>query len=178
MRKSKKLLSVATLTLLLALNLTIVCNAGTLIMTNVKQEKSNWCWAACSQMVGTWKWGNKTQSDIVRYTYGSSLPNYTASSSQTAFAATYASNNNATWTVGSTLFLSEVTTQINSRNNPVIAGCLYNSGSGGHMLVVRGVSNNSLLISDPGKGSSEWVNYNTFANSYGGRYWNETVLIN
>lgn len=176
----KRLMSITSIVLLIVLCLTVVCNASYLRMDNVRQEKSNWCWAACSQMVGTWKWGNKTQTDIVRYMFGSSVPNTMASASQTATAATYASNNNATWSVKSdSLFLSEVRTQINSRSNPVIACCKYSSASGGHMLVVKGVnSNNAILVSDPGTGSSEWVDCDTFTNSYNGRYWHQTILIN
>ena len=65
---------------------------------------------------------------------------------------------------------------INNYNNPFIVGCLYSSASGGHMLVVHGIDNNSnLYVKDPATGKSEWVSYNTLVNSYGGRYWSETV---
>lgn len=170
----KKIFTTLSLLMLLVFSTTLVCSAATLIISTVRQERSNWCWAACSEMVGKWKYGNRSQTQIVTHIKGSAV-NEPASSSETARAATYASNNNASFTSGGRLSLNTVTSMINNRNNPLIAGC---SGSGvGHMLVVHGVSGNDFFICDPATGRSSWVNYSVFSNSYGGRAWRESVYI-
>lgn len=49
------------------------------------QEKDNWCWAACIQMVLQYNDMRKSQSEIVRHVYGSAY-NWTASGNEIAEA--------------------------------------------------------------------------------------------
>lgn len=61
-------------------------------ITRVKQAKSNWCWAACSEMVGKHynSASGQNQYSIV-YHFNNNYDNVTATGAQTAAAATYAS---------------------------------------------------------------------------------------
>ena len=67
--------------------------AGTLGVNSVIQQKSNWCWAACAEIVGKYEnpTSNRTQSDAVNYIKGSSSINSTGTSGETAKAAKYIS---------------------------------------------------------------------------------------
>ncbi len=52
--------------------------AAALSVTRYTQEKTNWCWAACDQMVLKYETGTKvSQSDIVKTIY-EDAGNYTA----------------------------------------------------------------------------------------------------
>lgn len=51
----------------------IAAGSKTLSVTVTKQEKSNWCWAACTQAVLNYNGESVSQTDIVTYVKGSEL---------------------------------------------------------------------------------------------------------
>ncbi len=61
MKSIKKHLALFSVLLLITESTTVVCNAATLSIDDVQQAKSNWCWAAYSEMVGQWEYGDKDQ---------------------------------------------------------------------------------------------------------------------
>lgn len=110
------------------------------------QERTQWCWAACAQMVGDYITGNhKGQSLIVNHVKGS-VVNQPAGSAELSTALRY--------TTGLTPKRANVLSFSDSRrcidrNKPFVIGIRYTSGTG-HFCVIDGyISSEVLHILDP-----------------------------
>lgn len=154
-------------------------------ITRVKQAKSNWCWAACSEMVGKHynSASGQNQYSIV-YHFNNNYDNVTATGAQTAAAASYASGGTHTFTyMSSTLQFSRIVARMQS-NQPVIAG-LTNWAGYGHLVVIYGtqfVDNASGLkhyvdIIDPLTGGSRHLEFSSFCSgALYNLYYFETIV--
>ncbi len=133
-----------------------------ILIERVQQRYNQWCWAACSEMVGTYTINNATitQTDIVKKIHGSLLDK-SGTASDVVNAIKYASNytKNPTSLLGS-LSYSQVVDKLDA-NHPIVIGILWNGG-GGHMVVCSGYDKNTkkVQIIDPWKNCA--TNYYSF----------------
>lgn len=170
MLKQKKIHFLSlVITLMLVLSTTITASAATLDVSRVKQAKTNWCWAATSEMVGTYvnSASSRTQWDVVAYIKGSNYPNVGGTTSNIKNGIKYASNNTVTYTSGSTLSWSKHTSNIND-GYPIAVWMNWDS-DGAHALVCAGTKTSSgsnyLYIIDPWENNtSEWYKYDSLKN--------------
>ncbi|MCX6354109.1 MAG: C39 family peptidase, partial [Candidatus Aureabacteria bacterium] len=140
--------------------------ATTLNVPQKVQERSNWCWAGCSQAILEYYGTIVTQTDIAAYgTPGSDNEwnwLYGESSNPTRRGIDLILNHFAS--IGSTpyercLTQSEVGTEINAGRPPVIRWG-WDSG-GGHFVVGRGIDGDTMYLMDPWYGPTvntySWV---------------------
>lgn len=131
-------------------------------VTKKTQEKSEWCWAACAQMISIYKRGSSpSQTDIVKKIKGSNV-NASGTVSEIRSAIQTALNwNSNSYSVSSqnVIGYSSITSYINN-NKPIVLGILWRGG-GGHVYVVSGYDNypySEVYLTDPASGG------------YGGNY--------
>lgn len=197
----KKLISVVVIVIsVLLLN---VCNVFALPVTvgfvdsndvlhmfyTAQQEKSNWCWAAASKMVGDF-YANAmlgtptsaihTQTEIVTHEFGSPI-NQSANVSQIADACSFAgikipySLVYTTSYASSSVFSYDLFKGFVNLHKPTIA-CMviFNDSTfmGGHVLVVTGYddSDDSIYLAEPANGS--YFGYVTYTAFTSGFYYN------
>lgn len=139
---------------------------------NILQSKTNWCWAASSDSLLSGKGMNVTQDTFSVAAKGNNTNNDPASAVEVrngAIALGYNAINTGN--------LSSSTVHTNLSNNKgIIAGYLYTSGNGGHMVVISGhdSSDNSLEIMNPGVGIKQYYAYSYFL-SNANWYWTDSV---
>ncbi len=142
----------------------------------VKQAKSNWCWAASSEMVIKHYGGTANQWAVVNYIYpNQNYPNYAASMSQTDQAIDHFQSHNGNIS-SSSLSFTAVKYQTNN-NSPIVAGWLWYTG-GGHMVVIRGYDDASpqyVYWCNPADGYGHKNYYSWFVDN-GVRYWAESIF--
>ena len=114
--------------------------AGILFATRIfgirqTQQQSNWCWAACSVMVGTYnvKSSTVTQKEVVEKLPSIYKPGHILAIS---WATKYASNNTKNPSVKSNLTFEEVVNKIDE-NKPIILD-MRTQGKNGHAMVCTG----------------------------------------
>lgn len=145
----------------------------------IAQEQSNWCWAACHQMVFRY-YGNITirQCDLAGYLFG--VPNDGCCSAPSSPLCNKGANANqivqvynafglqCTASAGAIPF-GAVQTEIN-RSNPIECGIKWN-GPGGHVLLLIDWSDpQKVYVNDPWQGPGQ-VAYNDIVNGYGLGSW-------
>lgn len=157
------------------------------------QQKSNWCWAACAEMVAEYRRpGSRNQSAIVSYIKGSTV-NEGGTSAEQAEGTTYATYNEIhyTWVnyaENYSMLRSDVS---NYRPISVILGnykyTTYRDG--GHAMVCLGyvntggsLNNNKLFIYDVNTREYFWFTYaeliNGTRNRWEGMKYDQTVYSN
>lgn len=157
------------LTLVMLFSAAATVSAATLDVTRVKQAKTNWCWAATSEMIGNYmnSSSSRTQWDVVAHIKGSDYPNKGGTTSDITAGIKYASKDVVTYTYGSTLSWSKHTTNIDN-GNPIAVWMNWDSG-GAHALVCAGTKttggSNYLYIVDPWENNtSQWYKYDSLKN--------------
>ena len=148
---------------------TTVFAARTLSISQVVQAKTNWCWAASSEMVGRYQNSSSTrdQWDIVKYIKGSSYPNEGGSNSEIEKAIRYASENTVTYNTSNTLTFANHENHIDN-SDPLVVRMDWNSG-GAHAVVCAGYktsgSTNYIYLIDPIEDTTkEYYNYTSLKN--------------
>ena len=142
---------------------TVAVKASSLVVTldvnGVKQEQTNWCWAACTKCVADYLGGKGlSQTQIVEQVKGEWI-NEGASSSEQSDAlnddgvTTTFVNRAITWTM----------TRIQLDNNkPVLSHIKWTSNNTGHAEVIYGYnpsttsSTHYIYFMNPGKSSNTW----------------------
>ncbi|MDR1067648.1 MAG: C39 family peptidase [Clostridiales Family XIII bacterium] len=120
-----------------------------LSVTRRQQAGNYWCWAACAQMIGSYKTGSlSAQSTIVRYVKGSAV-NEGATDAEVRKAIKYACGK----TTYSQSTLSFIGHEDNIDSNlPLVAKMNWNGG-GAHVVVVSGYNSSAsaktLRLIDP-----------------------------
>lgn len=137
----------------------------TLNVTRVRQAKSNWCWAASSEMVG--RYGVSTSRDqwaVVNLIWGPTYPNQPGSVANMVSGVQFVSNyTKQAKSSSSLLSLSNIQSRINS-GKPMIARLAWNSGDG-HAIVLSGYSNSQIRCIDPWENTSTtYYEYNKLKN--------------
>lgn len=163
-------------------------------ITEVKQAKSNWCWAACAEMAGTsvYPSSNRDQYDVVRHVKGKNsdpYPDKPGSIRDSANGSKYVAYNNTDFTSKNSKWnFSQIATSL-SHGNPVQAGAGYYDGSkrtGGHVVVIYmsqfidGASGTETYIDylDPWDGASHHCSLDAFSDgSYNGRKYDQTIYV-
>ena len=113
-------------------------------ITPVKQTKTSWCWAACSEMTASVISPSSyhQQNAVVKYIFGSYI-NKGATLSQTASGVRYACLFSKNFSISDALSFSTISANIQA-NHPVQAALYtYDSNgeiSSGHMVEIYGVS--------------------------------------
>ena len=124
-----------------------------LSVSRVKQDKSNWCWAAASEMVGGYKVsGAPTQWQVVELIFGNAYPNVGGSVDNMVSGVQYVSKYTKKAYVSSFSSLSSLQSEINA-GKPMIIRMGWNAG-GGHAIVGAGYSDSSIYAIDPWENTS------------------------
>lgn len=170
----------------------IVVNQVPSTIKDIKQEKSNWCWAACSEIVGksVYPSSSVSQSQIVNKLKGS-IGNYLGSINDIMAGCEYAGNYKKRFTYGDSCYnelldFSQVGTRIgngigviaavyvtnNLQHDVVIAATTFYDGDGGTTY--------SIGYIDPIDGKRYYCSFDDFCsgNKEGGaRYGRVRVMI-
>lgn len=128
----------------------------TIPVERFEQEKTNWCWATCVQMIGTYETGEKkSQADIVTSVHGRP-DNLTGSATQQVEALQkYNSSAFASADYHSCKTLSEFnsyTLKFLKQEHPASISCLPADDGVGHSLTLIGVDKDTFQLHDP------WMN--------------------
>lgn len=167
-------ISMAAVVLAFMLNFILTANAATTLRISfVKQEKTNWCWAATALMTGKCVYPSAVanQTQIVGYVKGSPV-NEPATVDETANGTWYVTNEQIGFSgMRSSLSFSKIKDYIN-KSRPIQP--LVNDGNSGHYYVIYGYnetsSGNYLYIVDPWDGYGKYVLYSNFLNGT----WNDS----
>lgn len=123
-----------------------------LSVTRYQQEKTNWCWAACTKMIASYLgYTSITQSGIVGYIKGTTV-NETASTSEISRALQYAINSKYTVSATGVLYYEKIQSYISS-GRPLGWGMTWYSG-GAHMVVASGYVNGKITLMNPASGAA------------------------
>lgn len=153
--------------------------ADTLYVPVVRQAKSNWCWAACAEMVGRYEESGSTRSqwDVVMHVKGTS-DNVVGTAEETALGAAFVCYNVSSFVATHRAFNeADIQDTINRAGNPLVVGIVWGGIGGGHMMVVDGYDSGQVRVIDPADGSTRWMSYQTLL-YYQGGYYLETVCSN
>lgn len=169
MKKTFKRVTTILATLLLLVALGTQALASTIIsgVPSYKQERSNWCWVACSAMVGRfyYSYSYTNQSDICKNVKGSVI-NVTGSASDEIAAIRYATKNRSPAPIsysvkaGYSVSYNFVNSEIGQRQ-PMIANMKDIASSAAHAYTVigsgnvAGVGSQCMVMIDPSDGV--WV---------------------
>ncbi len=152
----------AIITIFLTLPITTFAASKTLGVTRVTQAKSNWCWAAASEMVG--KYGVSTSRDqwgVVELIWGNACPNLGGSVNNMVSGVEYVSGYTKDAKFVAYL-LSNSTIQSNINNGKPMIGRLEwaKDKDSGHAIVFSGYDGSKILCIDP------WENTKTTYYTY------------
>ena len=190
MKKEKKIAILLLTIFFISLGSTIYAYAVNSIMLDaayVKQQKTNWCWAAAAENAVIYERTNKyTQKDAVAKIYGSAV-NVSGSLADSKAAAEYISNYNEDYSyINGRNSYSALRNRINNKHCVMVAGGYYvnNVRNGGHMVLMFGyidgttpTSNGYIRYYDSEDGSRHLSYYDSFCNgSYNGRQYDQTVF--
>lgn len=165
MKKMKKILSMFCITLvMIVLGMPTLTQAKVLGVIRQQQQKSKWCWAASSVMVGSYNVSTTIgQEDVVARAWGNTLPNVAGNVSLVASSIEYVSNYTKSSSVKSFFSLSEAQAQID-KSHPFAIRMLWDSGTG-HIIVCAGYNAAALYIIDPWENTpTRYYSYSTLSN--------------
>ena len=156
-----------------ALNSTLFAHAITALHVNyIKQEKTQWCWVATSQMTGKYVYpsATATQTQIVIHVKGSDV-NEPATVLETINATEFVTNDTrSSGGIYYPLSFSGVKQYINAGRpiQPLVHKTYSDGRQSGHYYVIYGYNEASagdyLYIVDPWDGYGKYVSYNDFLN--------------
>ncbi len=182
-RNSSKRSVVLLLLLALVLITPISASADTLNVRAVKQAKSNWCWAACAEMLGCYEEPGSTRSqwDVVMHVTGST-DNVPGSAEDAAVGAAFVCYNTSSFAATHRAFSkAAIKNMIDNTGNPLIVGIVWVDRDGypvaGHMMVIAGYDDGQVMIIDPWDRSTRWMDYQDLLYFEGG-YYLDTVCSN
>lgn len=122
-------------------------------VTRCEQQESNWCWAACAQMVGNY-YGNSYSQGIIVYQVKGTFHNEGASDSEVSQAMNFVLPPGKSAACINTMSQDSMYTKL-AQGYPIPIKMLWNSG-GAHDVLITGYTSEGLLtITDPGEGCSE-----------------------
>ena len=144
-------------------------NGTEIKLTRKQQEKTNWCWAASSLMVGAYTINNSTvtQSDIVKHVK-KGIINEGGNAYEIAEAIQYASGNTKTPTVVSGYLSHKNVVKEIDANQPFVITVKWTS-KGAHAVVCSGYNkeNGSVYLIDPWEDTLT-ASYNYYDLCHGG----------
>mgnify|MGYP000959966147 CR=1 FL=1 len=183
----KRRLSIVIMAALLIISFVVPVLAAsrTLGVSEIDQNKTKWCWAACSEMIGKYynSGSNRDQYDIVRKIKGNTN-NQGGSISNVCDAIKYASVDNVTFkSKYSALSFDSCKIEIDN-SDPFVIWLQGQNGSMSHVIVASGYktgSTNYIYILDPSPNIDEqYFSYTGLVNgttgTLGTRCYEKTVL--
>lgn len=157
-------------------------SAKSLGLSNRKQQKTLWCWAACAEIIGRYYGNYATQSSICSYVMGNS-DNQNANFFEAATAIQYVTGE-VTAIRYRALTESEISQEINTDEEPFEIRIGWNgSFTNGHFVVCGGYTSGSLEICNPldSNGDSYDYDYSDLVNGVdltgGYGIWTHTTII-
>lgn len=145
-----------------------------------KQEQSNWCWAACCQMVFDYFGFIISQCNIANYYFKGQCCKKPSKCNQGLTPSEISALYNH-WSYKYSYQASQIAfigIQASIDSNKLIEVALYWKGGGGHVVVVNGWSTGSqdeVYVNDPGYGSGPgWITYSELEHAYGKGTWGGT----
>ncbi len=156
------------------------CLATVLSVPQCYQEKNQWCWNAGAQMVLAFKGHSYSQTAIANWAVGGrNIANYLYGSSDASmhgddeilmhFGSISSSGSAAA------LSLSALNTEM-ANSRPVMIRWGWDSG-GGHILVIRGTSGNSVYVNDPWPDNGPSINSYSWMCRAGGHTWTHSLQL-
>jgi len=140
------------------------------------QEKSNWCWAACSQAILEYYGTYVTQTQIADYAVNGANQTYPLCSNSLSGIDGILKHFDAilsTCRKAYAFFKSEIQQEIDA-GRPIQIGILWWAG-GGHAVVIRGIVGDYLYIMDPLYGPLIKTYNSTVINNSG--FWFDTLEL-
>ena len=193
MKKSKPIISLILVVILL-FNLSPLQTHATNIIymvsvTPVQQAKSNWCWAACSEMAGKTMYSSssRTQYSVVDHIYGYA-PNLMGTLGDVVEGSKYVAYYTRSFASSFSAWMFSSLENHISQGKPVTVGLGYYSNGqriGGHMVVITGTAHVEdstgsywfIYYIDPDDGSGYSKSYSTFCNDNGQIIYDATVYV-
>lgn len=171
--------------LIMTLTVPVFAASKTLGVSEIDQNKTKWCWASCSEMIGKYynSGSNRDQYAIVKKIKGNT-DNQTGTITNICDAIKYASVDSVTFTSKSTaLSFNSCKTEIDD-GDPFVVWLQGQNGSVSHVVVARGYktgSTNYLYILDPSPNvDAQYFSYTGLVNgstgTLGTRCYEKTVL--
>ena len=155
-RAMLKILCVLSLTIVLFFVNTIGAFAETKSLNITRQQqatgKTNWCWAACSEMIGKYYYSSsRTQTSVVSYIKGSHLPNDIGTAPEIVSGIAYVAYNTVSASWGAVRTFTQHTTLLNA--GKALTDRIQWSNGTGHYVVVKGFASTNtsatLTLIDP-----------------------------
>lgn len=185
MRKTKIVVRVMIIIVCVLLQMSFVSAASYKVsVKKYAQEKSNWCWAACSQMMGNYYLKNYSQSTICKHVKGK-VVNKGASLKEVTKALQYSTKKPVVQ--GGRIAFKGIRKALKNKK-PLVLRMQWNVG-GGHVYVVSGARDASgpqlkgLYLINPVKGhANAWAGYASLVNGVslasGTGYYSHSWTIN
>lgn len=157
------------------------CFGAVLSVPQYTQEKDQWCWDACCQMILKYYGHTYSQTEIAVWALGSDInePNYLFDppSSCTYHPCTEVlSHFGSIDSSGTQSYISWSTLDNEMANSrPVMIAVYWDSG-GGHAIVLRGVDENDVYVNDPWYGQSV-QSYQGVLRYRGNGTWGQTLQM-
>ena len=171
MRKSKYIKTI--LLVLIFAQVTLLCSQTTsatiykVSVTKYTQEKLNWCWAACAQMLGKYYYKNMSQTTICKKTM-KQVVDKTANAGEMVVALQHATNRHVVWKGKQKL---NVLVNELKEKRPFVMEMKWDNNKFSHLYVISGARLNvkgksdALYMIDPApKVSQQYVNYRNLVN--------------
>ncbi len=159
--------------------LAMVSPAAVLNVSQCYQEKDQWCWNASAQMVLQFKGYQFSQTEIANWAVGGqNVPNFLYGSDATRkgvdLVLSHFGNISSTGSE-SAMALSTLDSEM-SGSRPVVIRWGWDSG-GGHIVVLRGTSGDSVYINDPWPDNGQSVNSYSWVVQGGTHTWTHTLKL-
>lgn len=136
---------------MLLMSLEASAAARSLAVIRVRQAKSQWCWAACCEMVGGWRVStSRDQWAVVNLIWGGTYPDLPGSVDNIVSGVQFVSGyTKSAKSVNEMLSYSSIQSNINA-SKPMVGLLRWNNG-GGHAIVFAGYNddNNKVRCIDP-----------------------------
>ncbi|NUM33971.1 MAG: C39 family peptidase [Candidatus Brocadiae bacterium] len=159
--------------------LCVAAHAQTLNVPQCYQEKTQWCWAGCTQATLSYYGKSVSQSTIAQHgSHGENNWIWLWGQSENPYRSSI-QNLLAIWkipssAVSSALSQSQVQSEINA-GRPVQIRWGWDSG-GGHFVLCKGINGSTLYVMDPWSGPT--VNSYSWVVKGNGHTWTHTLYIN
>ena len=150
---------------------TVTSAFAALSVTRYEQEKTNWCWAACDQMVLKYETGDKiSQTDIVKSVYGDA-GNYTADMEAQVQVLQEFGNSDLSdadyWTVD---YEGWIRPNYQAGHPTIVAFVSSNSGLGHSLVMTNAPTSGDTTLIDPWASTSNPKLYYTWEELEDGIY--------
>ncbi len=166
---------------------TSYCLGAVLSVPQYDQEQDQWCWNASSQMILAYYSKTYSQTAIANWAVGGrNIPNYLYDSPDPSmkgcdevllhFGNISSSGSSTSDSDLSSIPLSTLANEM-ANSRPVMIGVAWDQG-GGHAIILRGTSGNSVYVNDPWPSNGQSIQtYDGVCRYLGNGTWNQTLRL-